>query len=132
MEAKNTLSAKERKEIKAMDEAIHAAEEKLKAAKARLEDPAIARDFGKLQECQKEVDAEQAKLDALFKGGKSWRPKGIKRKPAKLYSVFVCFLSSGGSISKGWKERDSISSFRRDHSLIVGLRVMICPDRMED
>jgi ATP-binding cassette subfamily F protein uup len=77
---KKTLSAKEQKEIQAMDEAIHAAEEGLKAAKARLEDPTIASDVAKLQERQKEVDAEQAKLDALFK---RWEELEAKRNKAE-------------------------------------------------
>jgi ATP-binding cassette subfamily F protein uup len=64
---KPVLSSKELKELKEMESVVPAAEERLKAAKAKLEDPAIARDFGKLQEYQKQVEAEQAKLDALFK-----------------------------------------------------------------
>ncbi len=81
---KTTLSAKEQKEIQAMDEAIHAAEEKLKAAKAKLEDPAIARDFGKLQEKQKEIESEQAKLDLLFKRWEELEAKKNKLKSANI------------------------------------------------
>ncbi len=64
---RKALSSKEQRELKEMDDAIHAAEAHLKAAKAQLEDPKIATDVSKLLEAQKRVDAEQAKVDALFK-----------------------------------------------------------------
>jgi ABC transport system ATP-binding/permease protein len=61
------LSSKEVKELEGMEAVIHAAEEKLKNFKIKLEDPSIARDNVKLLERQKEVDAEQAKVEALLK-----------------------------------------------------------------
>ncbi|HEY5037510.1 MAG TPA: ABC-F family ATP-binding cassette domain-containing protein [bacterium] len=70
------LSTKELKELKEMDVAIHAAEEKLKAAKATLEDPGIARDAFKLLEGQKKVDAEKSKVETLFK---RWEELEAKR-----------------------------------------------------
>ena len=64
---KKVLSSKEQKELKEMESALHAAEAVLKATKARLDDPKIATDVSKLLEAQKNVDAEQAKVEALFK-----------------------------------------------------------------
>ena len=64
---KKALSSKEQKELEGMEAAIHQAEKEFKAAKAKLEDPSIATDVGKLLDCQKAVDAEQAKLEALYK-----------------------------------------------------------------
>jgi ATP-binding cassette subfamily F protein uup len=70
------LSAEEIKELKDMEMAVHAAEEKLKAAKAKLEDPDIASDVHKLRQQQKKADAEQARLDSLFK---RWEELEAKR-----------------------------------------------------
>ena len=53
------------------------AEEKIKAAKALLEDPAVARDVTKLLDRQKAVEAEQAKLDVLFR---RWEELEAKQK----------------------------------------------------
>ena len=64
---KKILSSKEQKELKEMEAVLHAAEAALKAAKTQLEDPKIATDVSKLLEAQKKVDAEQAKVEALFK-----------------------------------------------------------------
>ncbi len=67
VKVKKALSAKEQKELEGMDAAIHTAEQTLKAAKARLEDPKIGTDIAKLLEEQKKVEAEQAKVEVLFK-----------------------------------------------------------------
>jgi ABC transport system ATP-binding/permease protein len=67
VKTKKTLSTKEQKELDAMESALHAAEGKLKAAKAQLEDPAVATDVAKLLERQKLVDVEKANVEALFK-----------------------------------------------------------------
>ena len=64
---RKALSSKEQKELKEMEAAIRAAEAGLKAAKAQLEDPKIATDVAKLLDAQKRVEAEQAKVDELFK-----------------------------------------------------------------
>ncbi len=64
---KKTLSGNELKELEAMDTALHVAEAKLKATKAQLNDPKIGSDVSKLLECQKLVDAEQAKVEVLLK-----------------------------------------------------------------
>ncbi len=60
------LSAQEIQELKDMETAIRAAEEKLRVAKAKLEDPEIASDVHKLRQQQKKADAEQVKLDSFF------------------------------------------------------------------
>jgi ATP-binding cassette subfamily F protein uup len=64
---KKSLSGNEQKELEGMDAALHAAEAKLKAAKAQLNDPKIGSDVSKLLECQKQVDAEQTKVETLLK-----------------------------------------------------------------
>jgi ATP-binding cassette subfamily F protein uup len=61
------LSPEESKELGSMESKIKNAEEKLAAAKAALEDPAIATDAGKLAERQAAVDAAQVKADALYR-----------------------------------------------------------------
>ena len=73
---KKALSTKEVREIKDMDAVIHEAEEKLKTAKALLEDPAVASDVAQLQERQRLVETEQAKLDALYQ---RWEELEAKR-----------------------------------------------------
>jgi ATP-binding cassette subfamily F protein uup len=64
---KKLLTSKEEKELEGMEEAIHAAEGKLKEAQARMEDPSIASHVTELLKRHKEVDAEKANLEALFK-----------------------------------------------------------------
>jgi ATP-binding cassette subfamily F protein uup len=63
---KKALSSKEKKELDGMEAAVQAAEQSLEKAKSALEDPAIARDSGKLMEAQKNVEKEQAKVDSLY------------------------------------------------------------------
>jgi ATP-binding cassette subfamily F protein uup len=67
VKTKKTLSSKEKNELEGMDATMHTAEQALKAAKARLEDPKIGTDIAKLLEEQKKVEAEQSKVEALFK-----------------------------------------------------------------
>jgi len=64
---KAALTSKEKKELEGMEDAIHAAEGKVKAAESALEDPAVARDAGKLLERQKTVEVEKAKVEVLLK-----------------------------------------------------------------
>ncbi|HVZ80261.1 MAG TPA: ABC-F family ATP-binding cassette domain-containing protein [bacterium] len=64
--AKKSLSSKEKKELDGMEAAVQGAEAVLAKAKAALEDPAIARDSGKLIDAQKNVEKEQAKVDSLY------------------------------------------------------------------
>jgi ATP-binding cassette subfamily F protein uup len=73
---KKALSSKEQKELEGMEAAIREAERELKAAKAKLEDPAIATNVSKLLEGQKQVDAEQAKVETLYK---RWEELEAKR-----------------------------------------------------
>jgi ATP-binding cassette subfamily F protein uup len=49
-----------------MEETVLAAEEKLAAAKARAEDPAIASDSAALQQRFAELAAAQAEVDRLY------------------------------------------------------------------
>jgi len=72
------FTRKELKELEGMEEAIHAAEERCRVARTKLEDPAIARDATKLLENQRAVDAEQTKLDALFKRWEELEAKAKK------------------------------------------------------
>jgi ATP-binding cassette subfamily F protein uup len=65
--AKSALTKKEQKELEEMDHSIQAAEQELKAARARLEDPSIGADVSKLLENQKTVDGAKAKVDGLLK-----------------------------------------------------------------
>jgi ABC transport system ATP-binding/permease protein len=74
---KKALSSRELKELEEMEATIQAAEEKVKAAKARLEDPSIARDVTKLMEAQKAVDGEKAKVEALLR---RWEELEAKQK----------------------------------------------------
>ncbi len=78
---KKALSNKELKELEGMEAAIHAAETRLKASKAKLENPAIARDVTKLMESQKTVDAEQAQVEALLK---RWEELEAKRNKVEV------------------------------------------------
>jgi ATP-binding cassette subfamily F protein uup len=78
-EAPKVLTDVEIQELKDMEVAIHAAEEKVKTAKAKLEHPDIASDVHKQRQQQKKVDAEQAKLDSLFK---RWEELEAKRNKA--------------------------------------------------
>ncbi len=64
---KKSLTSKEQKELEGMEEAIHAAEEKLKEAQTRMEDPAVASQVTELLKRHKEVDAQKAALEVLFK-----------------------------------------------------------------
>jgi ABC transport system ATP-binding/permease protein len=64
---KPSLSPEQQKELSGMESKIKTAEEKLAAAKAALEDPAIAADAVQLAERQAAVDAAQAKADALYR-----------------------------------------------------------------
>jgi ATP-binding cassette subfamily F protein uup len=64
--AKKALSSKEKKELEGMEASVQKAEEILTRAQAALEDPAIARDAGKLLEAQKTVDREKARVDSLY------------------------------------------------------------------
>ena len=73
---KKALSSKEQKELEGMEAAVHAAEEELKAAQAKLEDPSIAADVGKLLEGQKTVNSAQAKVETLYK---RWEELEAKR-----------------------------------------------------
>ena len=81
VKAKKTLSTKEQKELETMESDLHAAEERLKAAKTQLEDPAVATDVTKLLERQKLVDAEKTKVEALFK---RWEELEEKMKKARV------------------------------------------------
>jgi ATP-binding cassette subfamily F protein uup len=64
---KRALSTNESKELKGMEAAIHEAEQKLAKLKKLLEDPAVATDAATLLERQRNVEAGQAAVDALFK-----------------------------------------------------------------
>ena len=74
---KKALSAKELKELEGMEAAIHAAEEKLKKARVKLEDPRIVADAAKLLECQQEFDLAQGRVEILFK---RWEELEAKKK----------------------------------------------------
>ncbi len=80
--SKKTLTTKELKELEGMEEAIHTAEQKLKDAQARMDDPAIAANVGELLKRHKEVDAEKANLEALFKRWEELEAK--KNQPAAI------------------------------------------------
>jgi len=50
-----------------MEEKIHAAEGKLKAAQSKLEDPWISADAAKLMECHQAVDLATTEVEGLFR-----------------------------------------------------------------
>jgi ATP-binding cassette subfamily F protein uup len=77
---KKPLSSKELNELKGMEEAIHLAENKLKMAQDVLHNPSNAADPFKLLELQKHVDAEQEKVDRLFK---RWEELEAKKKESE-------------------------------------------------
>jgi ATP-binding cassette subfamily F protein uup len=81
VKTKKALSTKEQKELETMESELHAAEGRLKAAKAQLEDPAVATDVTKLLERQKLVDIEKAKVEVLFK---RWEELEEKLKKAQV------------------------------------------------
>ncbi|HAU88917.1 MAG TPA: ABC transporter ATP-binding protein, partial [Elusimicrobia bacterium] len=60
------LSHKEAAELRNIESSIRAAEKKAEAAAAALEDPAIATDAGELHRRQEKLDAERAKVEALY------------------------------------------------------------------
>ncbi|MDX6769420.1 MAG: ABC-F family ATP-binding cassette domain-containing protein [Elusimicrobiota bacterium] len=64
---KPALTPEQSKELGSMESKIKTAEEKLAAAKAALEDPAVATDAGELAKRQAAVDAAQAKADELYR-----------------------------------------------------------------
>lgn len=76
---KPALSTRERQDLANMENLIAAAEAKVAAAQARLADPAIAMDAQALMERQKDVDAAQAAIDALFQ---RWQDLEAKQKAA--------------------------------------------------
>jgi ATP-binding cassette subfamily F protein uup len=78
--SKKALSAKELNEWKGMEESIHDAENKLKMAQDLLRNPTFAADPFKLVELQKNVDAEQIKVDRLFK---RWEELEAKKKESE-------------------------------------------------
>ncbi len=74
---KPALSTRERQDLANMESLIAAAEGVLAQAQARLADPAIASDLAALVERQKDVDAAQAAIDALFQ---RWEALEAKQK----------------------------------------------------
>ncbi len=73
---KKSMTSKEVKELKEMEKSIRAAEDQLNEARAKLEDPAIAANVSKLLEGQKAVDAEKAKVEALYRRWEELEKKG--------------------------------------------------------
>ncbi|TBR17089.1 ABC-F family ATP-binding cassette domain-containing protein, partial [bacterium] len=63
---KEALSAKELKELKGLEAAIHAAEAKAEKARLALEDPAVATDAPELAKRHAAYDAAKAAVDVLF------------------------------------------------------------------
>ncbi|MCX5794740.1 MAG: ABC-F family ATP-binding cassette domain-containing protein [Elusimicrobia bacterium] len=61
------LSAREAKELRGMESAIAAAEARTAAARAALDDPAVASDAAELMKRQEDLEAANAKVDALFR-----------------------------------------------------------------
>jgi ATP-binding cassette subfamily F protein uup len=76
-----SLSLKEEKEFKEMETKLHAAEDMLKAAKAKLEDPKIAADVSELLKRQQAVDTEQSKVEALYQ---RWQELEAKRNKVEV------------------------------------------------
>ena len=63
----SALSPKEAKELRTMEAAIHAAEEKAALARRALEDPAVGADAAELVKRQAALDAALGNVDTLFK-----------------------------------------------------------------
>jgi ATP-binding cassette subfamily F protein uup len=66
-EDRRPLSTRELKELKGMEDKIHAAEERHRAALAALEDPAVASDAAELIRRHETADAVQEEINALFR-----------------------------------------------------------------
>ncbi len=64
---KKSMTSKEVKELKEMEKSIRAAEDGLNEARAKLEDASIASNVTKLLECQKSVEVEKTKVEALYR-----------------------------------------------------------------
>lgn len=64
--AMSSLSPEETKELKGLESRIRSADEKLAAARAALEDPAIATDAAALHQRQEAVESAQERCDELF------------------------------------------------------------------
>jgi ATP-binding cassette subfamily F protein uup len=63
---KKKLSYLEAREFAGIEEAVEAAEDRLQAARERIEDPAVAIDAAKLTEALAEMEAAQRMADELY------------------------------------------------------------------
>jgi ABC transport system ATP-binding/permease protein len=64
--ARKKLSYLEAREFEAIEERVEASDERLAAARARVEDPAIASNAAALQQALAELDAAQNENDTLY------------------------------------------------------------------